>query len=221
MNSKQIAYMPMPSMPLEDPRLCSASSFGASAIITRRQQVGSADRPFKATAASHSGSYQENCMDRHRRGFLSAGAALVASQVAGVGAAAEPAARDGHKAYTLDESRDMAAQRFNGHYTCVRTMQSDEGPYYYESSPRRSDITEGRKGVPLRLRILVANALNPGNTCSALAGAVVDIWQADADGMYSNVGPEFQHADTLGQTFLRGHQVTDATGYVEFQTIVP
>jgi protocatechuate 3,4-dioxygenase beta subunit len=159
-------------------------------------------------------------MDHRRRGFISAGAALLAGGVAGV-RAAEPGAPDGRKAVTKAQQLAMAAQRAKGTYTCVRTLESNEGPFYYESSLRRSNITEGRKGVPVRLRILVANAVQSGNTCSALPGAVVDIWQADADGMYSNVGADIQHVDTVGQTFLRGHQLTDAAGYVEFQTIVP
>jgi protocatechuate 3,4-dioxygenase beta subunit len=160
-------------------------------------------------------------MDRGRRGFLAAGAALAASQVTRVGTSAEPAAHDGRKAITRAEQRAMREQRDSGHYTCVRTLQSDEGPYYYESSLNRSNVTEGRKGVPLKLRILVANAVKPGNTCSALPGAVVDLWHADADGQYSNVGGDFQYVDTVGETFLRGHQRTDADGYVEFETIVP
>jgi protocatechuate 3,4-dioxygenase beta subunit len=39
--------------------------------------------------------------------------------------------------------------------------------------------------------------------------------------LYSNVGADLQPVDTVGQTFLRGHQITDDTGYVEFDTIVP
>jgi len=159
-------------------------------------------------------------MDRRRRSVIAAGAALLGSQVGGIGAA-EPGYRDGRSAVTKPEQLAMGAQRASGKYTCVRTMESNEGPYYYESSLRRSNITEGRKGVPLRLRVLIANAVLPGNTCSALPGAVVDVWQADADGMYSNVSTEFQHLDTVGQTFLRGHQVTDPAGYVEFETVVP
>jgi protocatechuate 3,4-dioxygenase beta subunit len=159
-------------------------------------------------------------MDRNRRKVIAAGSALAISQVAGVGAAEQPA-RNGRTAVTRPEQLAMGVQRANGHYTCVRTMESNEGPYYYESSQRRSNITEGRKGVPLRLRVLVANASQPGDTCSALTGAVVDVWQADADGQYSNVSTDFQHLDTVGQTYLRGHQITDATGFVEFETIVP
>jgi len=159
-------------------------------------------------------------MDRDRRKLIAAGSALAITQVAGV-RAGEQAARDGRTAVTRPEQLAMVTQRTGGHYTCVRTMESNEGPYYYESSLRRSNITEGRKGVPLRLRILAANAVLPGDTCSALTDAVVDVWQADADGQYSNVGTDFQQENAVGKTFLRGHQITDPAGYVEFETIVP
>jgi protocatechuate 3,4-dioxygenase beta subunit len=116
---------------------------------------------------------------------------------------------------------DQASKMFGGNLTCVRTPEANDGPFYYESSPHRRNITEGRNGLKLQLGITIANATIPGNTCSPLAGAVVDIWQADGDGIYSNVGPDLQTVDTLGSNFMRGHQVTDASGTVQFDTVVP
>jgi protocatechuate 3,4-dioxygenase beta subunit len=46
--------------------------------------------------------------------------------------------------------------------------------------------------------------------CKAVAGAVVDFWQADAAGTYDNSGYR-----------LRGNQVTDASGRYSLDTIVP
>lgn len=40
---------------------------------------------------------------------------------------------------------------------------------------------------------------------------MVDIWQSDADGQYSSPDPD--------ETFLRGAQVTNSAGVVEFGTI--
>jgi protocatechuate 3,4-dioxygenase beta subunit len=40
--------------------------------------------------------------------------------------------------------------------------------------------------------------------CSALVGAQVDVWHADAAGIYSDESVE----NTTGQTFLRGYQIT-------------
>lgn len=53
--------------------------------------------------------------------------------------------------------------------------------------------------------------------CSALAGAQVDVGQADAAGLYSDQSVE----NTVGQTFLRGYQITDSKGAVTFKTIIP
>ena len=76
-------------------------------------------------------------------------------------------------------------------------------------------------GTPLRVGITLGGlAAQPGR-CFPLVGAIVDIWHTSPAGLYSNVGPDMQPVDTTGQTFMRGHQVTDETGYVEFDTIVP
>jgi protocatechuate 3,4-dioxygenase beta subunit len=106
-------------------------------------------------------------------------------------------------------------------YTCVRTLEADDGPFYYESSPLRRDISEGRKGVKLKLIVNVANATPISTACAPLADAVVDVWHADAEGMYSNVGGDVQTVNTLGAKFMRGHQVTGRDGRVEFDTVVP
>ena len=48
----------------------------------------------------------------------------------------------------------------------------------------------------------------------------VDIWQANALGLYSDE-PDQPRADTGGETFLRGYQLTDREGAVWFRTIYP
>jgi protocatechuate 3,4-dioxygenase beta subunit len=61
---------------------------------------------------------------------------------------------------------------------------------------------------------------------------VVDIWHCDASGLYSGVeNIVFDPAtlaqtddvpiDQRGKTYLRGHQVTDENGQVEFLTVFP
>jgi protocatechuate 3,4-dioxygenase beta subunit len=48
---------------------------------------------------------------------------------------------------------------------------------------------------------------------------VVDVWHCDADGVYSDVqDPGF---NTRGKKYLRGYQVTDASGRAKFTTIYP
>ena len=111
-----------------------------------------------------------------------------------------------------------------GRFACTQTQEGTERPFYYPSSLRRRDITEGKPGLPLRLEINVGGVIEgapQGSECRALPEAIVDVWQADAQGSYSNVGPDIQTHDTTGHTFLRGHYVTDEHGRVVFDTIVP
>ena len=62
-----------------------------------------------------------------------------------------------------------------------------------------------------------AAALATPRTTSA--GALVDVWQCDAEGAYSSVKDINDRFDTTGQRFLRGHQVTDRDGIARFTTI--
>ena len=78
----------------------------------------------------------------------------------------------------------------------------------------RGDITEGRQGARLDLAITVVDT-----TCKPLKDVLVDIWHCDKDGVYS--GYNQPHASTVGQTFLRGTQKTDAQGLARFTTIYP
>lgn len=110
------------------------------------------------------------------------------------------------------------------------TAGQGDGPYYVPGSPHRRDIREDRAGVPLDLAIRVV-AVGSG---VPVAGAVVEVWHCDADGVYS--GYQRYDADrfpallslalrrfrpTDDAMFLRGQQITDDRGDVEFRTIVP
>jgi protocatechuate 3,4-dioxygenase beta subunit len=97
---------------------------------------------------------------------------------------------------------------FDGAARCTRTAEETEGPFYFEVDRVRSDIREGRPGAELRLGVRVRD-LSAG--CKPIQNAVVDVWHCDATGSYSE----------RGETFLRGLQVTDSDGAVEFTTLYP
>lgn len=109
--------------------------------------------------------------------------------------------------------------------SCVVRPAQTEGPYFTDVKLLRSDIRtdpgSGRasEGAPLKLVFQVSRL--DGAACAPLAGAVVDVWQCDALGIYSDVKDINGRFDTVGQRFLRGHQVTGANGRAEFQTIYP
>ena len=160
-------------------------------------------------------------MDNDRRRFVTTTVVLAAAQLIGPEHAKAQSRCDGTAPVTGADIDAFGKQRNGMQLTCIRTLETNDGPFYYASSLSRRALAEGRSGVPLKLRVTVANALRPGNTCSPLSNAVVDIWHADADGLYSNVGPDLQEENTVGKTFMRGHQVTDASGTVEFDSVVP
>src|SRR5215218_3200643 len=106
--------------------------------------------------------------------------------------------------------------------TCVVRPEQTQGPYFVDEMLNRSDIREDREGVPLDLTFNVSR-VDEGDVsaCGPLAGAVVDIWHADAAGQYSDVQDNAEGFDTRGETYLRGYQVTDENGTARFTTIYP
>ena len=101
----------------------------------------------------------------------------------------------------------------SGLVSCVLAPEMTEGPYYVEGDKLRRNITEGKPGVPLALRLGVVDV----STCKPIRGAAVDIWHCDAGGVYSATSMQ----STEGLTFLRGIQRTDKNGIAIFKTIYP
>lgn len=95
---------------------------------------------------------------------------------------------------------------------CFLTPAVPEGPYYFNTNLIREDITETKTGIPIIYNITVVDI-----NCVPIPNALVDIWQCDKDGIYS----AFSSQGTLGQTFLRGAQMTDSNGQVSFKAIYP
>src|SRR6266498_4133683 len=96
--------------------------------------------------------------------------------------------------------------------SCILTPEQTEGPYYIAGEKLRRNITEGRPGAPLLLRAFVVDA----STCKAIKNATVDIWHADAGGVYSGFGQ-----GAASRTFMRGIQKTNAKGLALFRTVYP
>ncbi|MGH9248293.1 MAG: intradiol ring-cleavage dioxygenase [Acidimicrobiales bacterium] len=128
-------------------------------------------------------------------------------------------------------SGTLSRESFAAAGACTLTRELTEGPYYFDVDSIRSDIREDRPGTTLRLGILVQDS----ETCDPIPNAVVDVWHCDAEGIYSGFesasegsgGPAGGNggggsSDTTDdETYLRGAQVTNAVGIVEFVTIYP
>jgi len=100
------------------------------------------------------------------------------------------------------------------------TPAQTEGPFYPVSLPADTDFDLLRqggaayaKGRPCWLEGTVSDA-----TGQPLAGAVVEIWQCDADGHYRHPG-DGDRADPAFQAF--GRVVADAAGRYRFRTMRP
>lgn len=81
-----------------------------------------------------------------------------------------------------------------------------EGPYYKAGSPERQIIIE--QNTPQTSLTLEGYVLD--TNCQPIAGAWLDFWQADGNGVYDNTGYN-----------LRGHQYTDENGKYKLITVVP
>ena len=108
-----------------------------------------------------------------------------------------------------------------GAMSCVVTPTATEGPYFVDEALNRSDLTSGTRapavieGMPLALNVSVYRVTDAG--CTPVVGAKVDLWHADAAGVYSDLARE----GTRGENYLRGYQLTDSTGAAHFTTIYP
>ncbi|MET8946210.1 intradiol ring-cleavage dioxygenase [Streptomyces sp. NPDC004542] len=99
---------------------------------------------------------------------------------------------------------------------CTLTKEMTEGPYYLDGALVRSDITEGKAGIPLKLALTVVNS-----ACTPVANALVEIWHADALGEYSGYVGSNGHNEPDDRTFLRGGVLTGSDGVAKLTTIYP
>ncbi|MCX5336372.1 intradiol ring-cleavage dioxygenase [Streptomyces sp. NBC_00140] len=100
---------------------------------------------------------------------------------------------------------------------CTLTREMTEGPYYLDGQYVRSDITEGKPGIPLKLTLTVVD----DDTCAPLPNALVEIWHADHLGEYSGFVGANGHNEPDNGTFLRGGVLTNSSGVASITTIYP
>ena len=132
---------------------------------------------------------------------------------AGVAAAAGCGSEESSAAPPTDSS-PLATNPPGG--SCVVAPTETVGPFPSLTDLVRSDIRQGSSGLPVTLTITVVNV---DNACSPVPGALVDLWQCDAQGRYSQyTQPGY---DGRAESFLRGVQTTGADGRVTFVTVYP
>jgi catechol 1,2-dioxygenase len=104
----------------------------------------------------------------------------------------------------LSGARLLASER-----PCAATSADVPGPFYLPGAPKRTSLADrGEKGVRIRVRGTVY-----GSDCrTPLRRALLDVWQADAEGHYHDANEQYR---------LRGQILTDERGRYEFETVRP
>jgi catechol 1,2-dioxygenase len=97
----------------------------------------------------------------------------------------------------------------------VGTESNVEGPFHVPDAPllQRPFVLPKRSDEPGEL--LVFSGTVRSTDGSPLAGATLDVWQANGAGEYSHFSPGVPEYN------LRGRLTTDADGQFEFETVVP
>jgi protocatechuate 3,4-dioxygenase beta subunit len=106
---------------------------------------------------------------------------------------------------------------------CTLIPSETAGPYPLDLSGNqamfRSDVRESQEGVRLDQKLKIIGDSN----CLPIPNCRVDIWHCNAHGYYSGYTTN-AHLGTqnhVGETWLRGIQMTDANGEVTFTTVFP
>lgn len=127
--------------------------------------------------------------------------------------------------------------------TCTMAKEETQGPYWFDVDQIRSDLREDRPGTALVLAVRAhdLSACANGAAPTPIPNSVVEIWHCDAGGEYSGFesggGPggggggdtsdgTYSSGDTEAKTsddgtYLRGAQVADKNGVVQFITVYP
>ncbi|KAI0523664.1 Intradiol ring-cleavage dioxygenase [Xylaria bambusicola] len=87
------------------------------------------------------------------------------------------------------------------------------GPYWVHGESIRSNIVENQDGIPVHLDLQFVDT----STCAPVPNMLVDVWHANATGVYSGV----VDGAGLNTTFLRGVQLSDNEGVANFDTVFP
>lgn len=103
---------------------------------------------------------------------------------------------------------------------CTLIPSETAGPFPLDLTENttffRQDVRETQTGVPLNLKIRVVGVDN----CQPMQNVRVNIWHCSKDGLYSGYSGS-NNPGQAGLTYLRGYQMTDANGEVNFVTAFP
>lgn len=91
---------------------------------------------------------------------------------------------------------------------CTPTTGDALGPFHEPGAPNRSVLAG--PGEPGERLVITGTVVD--DACAPIAGALLDVWQADATGAYHEPGKDYR---------LRGQMMTGADGAFRIETIRP
>ena len=102
---------------------------------------------------------------------------------------------------------------------CAESPVETAGPFPIKTPADlvKENILGDRTGIPLLINFVIQDI---NNSCGVLEGVLVDIWQCDAKGNYSEYKGQIE-GDFTDQHFLRGRQTSDAAGKASFISLYP
>jgi catechol 1,2-dioxygenase len=164
---------------------------------------------------------------RSRREFLirgtygAAGAALAALLFKGCGRVTPSSgALGGFTPYLSDAPSTATAPDFSSRPAEPAKFDATEdnilGPFYRGGAPFRGKVTPPMEPGNV---LLILGRVWAADTKKPLAGAVLDVWQANAKGRYNNDDPKNPPAKNV--YLNRARLITDEDGYYEYETIYP
>ncbi|OWZ23968.1 Extracellular dioxygenase [Phytophthora megakarya] len=126
-----------------------------------------------------------------------------------------------HKSSSTVTTSTTSTSLFASQTTVLVEPEVTQGPYYIKGEYIRTNMTEDQSGVPMFIDIQVVDV----TTCNPVKNMYVDLWHANATGVYSGVvaNSNGNSADTtnLKKTFLRGVTPTDSDGVAQMTSIFP
>src|SRR5262249_25711653 len=110
---------------------------------------------------------------------------------------------------------DYVAFADKGNEVEAATEDNIEGPFYRPNAPMRTKLYDkGEKGV---VRVVSGKVVSRNGR--PLWGALIEVWQASADGRYDNDDPA--NPPKKDEFHLRGRLKTDEEGKYQFETVRP
>lgn len=92
---------------------------------------------------------------------------------------------------------------------CTTTSSATKGPYWRPNAPFTTDLTRDGGEV-----ITVHGVVRGARTCKPIAGALLDVWQADHNGKYDL---DYRGDDVFGRARIR----SGSDGTFSFRTVRP